>query len=597
MSDDDIFMAAMDNYEEEHENRECCIVIAPQIFVPDFQAGCSNIMSDDDIFLAAKNNFEKEVQDVNTDSYTTAVNGKRVFTASAARSKRKRIQSLSFVEISASTARTIVWYHAKNMGGVSYIQLPAFIDRKWATINPQNLDQQCFKWVILARLIMGPVACRVGDSYRQHEGKYNFEGISFLTSLSDIKKFEKNNMNVSINVYGLKKKFDPVKKYPFYNIYPIRVVNEKKSNHFNLLVYRGGEQHADFAKRFVEAIVNLGKLRVQTSKCNLELQQPKFVPVFFHNLSNYDSHFIITEFGFDTETISVIPNSEEKFISFMKHISSKFTIWFIDTFRFMASSLSSLVENLITQNFENFRETAKHFVSEDMPLVTRKGVYPYEYTYSCGKLDMLCLPKKEEFYSTLTESGIKEEDFKHAKAGLGPFQVQDVGRVHPLSHAPGLSFDAMLMYTGQKLELLSDYDMLLMFDNGIRCGLVQASMRYAKANNLKCSNYDETKEKFWLVYQDCNNLYSYAMSEYMQYGSFNWVDPNLDGLSELTPKSSRDRGKRCNLNVRRLKWRFCVLNISKTLMYDYHYNVMQRHYGEHIKLMYEYTDTDSLVYN
>ncbi|XP_050062280.1 uncharacterized protein LOC114125032 [Aphis gossypii] len=124
MSDDDICMAAMANFEQEQEDREYCIEIAPQIFVPDIQAGCSNIMSDDDICMAAMENFEKEVQNVNKDSYTTGVNGKRVSTAntsSAVRSKKKRIhfvQSPGFVEISASKARTVVWYYAKNTGGI-----------------------------------------------------------------------------------------------------------------------------------------------------------------------------------------------------------------------------------------------------------------------------------------------------------------------------------------------------------------------------------------------------------------------------------------------------------------------------------------------
>ena len=87
---------------------------------------------------------------------------------------------------------------------------------------------------------------------------------------------------------------------------------------------------------------------------------------------------------------------------------------------------------------------------------------------------------------------------------------------------PELSFDAMTKYTGQKLQLLSDYDMLLMFENGqyiifknmhiiiiyiyslgIRSGLVQAIKRYGKATNNKTLDYDETKEKSWIIYQDC----------------------------------------------------------------------------------------------
>ncbi|XP_050062454.1 uncharacterized protein LOC126552021 [Aphis gossypii] len=79
--------------------------------------------------------------------------------------------------------------------------------------------------------------------------------------------------------------------------------------------------------------------------------------------------------------------------------------------------------------------------------------------------------------------------------------------------------------------------MLLMFENGIRGGLVQASKRYAKANNVKTPGYNETKDKSWIIYQDCNNLYGWAMSQYMPYGGFNWVEPTLNGLDDLDDTS------------------------------------------------------------
>jgi len=233
-----------------------------------------------------------------------------------------------------------------------------------------------------------------------------------------------------------------------------------------------------------------GKFR-QTlcSRCNLELQQPKFVPVFFYNLSNIDAYLIVTELGYDTQAINVIPNSEEKYISFSKYVSSTFTVRFIDTFRFMASSLSSLAENLVTPEHENFRETAKHFVAGDMPLVTRKGVYPYEYTDSWKWLVEERLPSKRNFYSTLTETGIKEKEFEHAKKVWDHFGCTTLGEYSNLylkidvllladvfenfrdecmraynldaAHyftAPGLNFDAILKFTDQKLQLLHDYD-------------------------------------------------------------------------------------------------------------------------------------------
>jgi len=147
-----------------------------------------------------------------------------------------------------------------------------------------------------------------------------------------------------------------------------------------------------------------GKFR-QTlcNSCNLKLQRSNFVPAFFHNLTNYDAHFLLTEFGYDTSTISVIPNSEEKFISFSKYINNSFTIRFIDTFRFMTSRLSMLAKNLITPEFEKFRQTTKALKHNDMNLVTRKGVYPYEFTNSWNKLEETHFPKKADLYSTYVD--------------------------------------------------------------------------------------------------------------------------------------------------------------------------------------------------
>jgi len=169
------------------------------------------------------------------------------------------------------------------------------------------------------------------------------------------------------------------------------------------VIYRGDKNSKDVAKHFVDSIVEIGQkteklLKTNTpivftveqrrthetcntcnlckiklsrenhkvadhchlsgkfrqSLCNtynLKLQTPNFVPVFFHNLSNYDAHFTVTRLGYDTNSISVIPNSKEKFITFSKYISNSFTLRFIDTLRFMASSLSTLSKNLITPGF------------------------------------------------------------------------------------------------------------------------------------------------------------------------------------------------------------------------------------------------------
>lgn len=109
-----------------------------------------------------------------------------------------------------------------------------------------------------------------------------------------------------------------------------------------------------------------GKFR-QTlcNTCNLKLQTPNFIPCFIHDLLNYDVHYIVTELGYNMKTISVIPNSEEKYISFLKYVTNDFSIHFIVSCQFMTSSLS--VKNLIpSSNFEKFQETVEVFNKNEM---------------------------------------------------------------------------------------------------------------------------------------------------------------------------------------------------------------------------------------
>lgn len=72
--------------------------------------------------------------------------------------------------------------------------------------------------------------------------------------------------------------------------------------------------------------------------------------------------------------------------------------------------------------------------------------------------------------------------------------------------APGLSFDAMLKITNVQLELLTDYDMLMFFENGIRGGICQAVKRYTKSNNKFMSGYNASEPLSWLIYLDATNL-------------------------------------------------------------------------------------------
>ena len=307
-----------------------------------------------------------------------------------------------------------------------------------------------------------------------------------------------------------------------------------------------------------------GKFRGSAHQdCNLKLRiNPKEIkiPVIFHNLRGYDSHFIMQEIGAivknNTYTknekeikmnINAIPNNMEKYMAFMlgNHLT------FIDSFQFMSLSLDKLVSNLPA---EALKYTSERFQKEKLNLMTRKGIYPYDYMDSFEKFNKTELPTKEEFYSILNNEHISDEDYSHAQKVWNTFQLQTMGEYHNLylksdillladvfenfrktclqyykldpCHyftSPGLSWDAMLKMTNIKLELMTDIDMFQFIEKGMRGGISYIANRYGKANNKYMSEYDEKEPSKYIMYLDANNLYGWAMSQYLPTGGFKWL--------------------------------------------------------------------------
>ena len=85
-------------------------------------------------------------------------------------------------------------------------------------------------------------------------------------------------------------------------------------------------------------------------------------------------------------------------------------------------------------------------------------------------------------------------------------EIYEVDPAHFLS-APGLAWQACLKKTEVRLELLTDIDILLMVEKGIRGGICHVIHRYAKANNKYMKNYDKNIESLFLMYLYANNLY------------------------------------------------------------------------------------------
>ena len=161
-------------------------------------------------------------------------------------------------------------------------------------------------------------------------------------------------------------------------------------------------------------------------------------------------------------------------------------------------------------------------------------------------------PGKKSFYSNLTLENISEIDYAHAN---NVFKKYNLGEYHDLyvrsdtllladifenfrqsclknyeldpAHfvsLPGLAWQACLNNTNIELELLTDYDMLLMVEEGIRGGICHAVQRYAHANNKYMNDYDRKKKSSYIQYLDANNLYGKAMTEKLPVKGFTWMD-------------------------------------------------------------------------
>ena len=298
--------------------------------------------------------------------------------------------------------------------------------------------------------------------------------------------------------------------------------------------------------------------------CNLKLRlnpEEIKIPVIFHNLRGYDSHFIMQQIGEIAKkhtykskkgedkqmNINVIPNNMEKYMAFMlgNHLT------FLDSFQFMSSSLDKLVSNLPR---ESLKYTSKEFKDEKLDLMVRKGTYPYDYMDSFDRFNEQTLPTKEEFYSIMNDQHISAADYNHARKVWNTFELRNMGQYHDLylksdvllladvfenfrktcsqfykldpCHyftSPGLSWDAMLKMTKIKLELMVDIDMFQFIEKGMRGGISYIANRYGKANNVYMKKYNEKVPSKYIMYLDANNLYGWAMSQYLPTGVFRWM--------------------------------------------------------------------------
>ena len=203
----------------------------------------------------------------------------------------------------------------------------------------------------------------------------------------------------------------------------------------------------------------------------------------------------------------------------------------------------------------------------------RKGVYLYEYADTWERFSEISLPSKEDFYSNLNMEDISDIDYRHANNVFKVFKLENLGDYHDLyvqsntllladvfnnfrdmclkeyeldpAHLlslPGLAWQVCLRKTNIELELLTDYDMLLMVEERIRGGICHSIHRYAKANNKHMKNYNNNEGSFYIQYLDANNLYGWAMSKKLPVNGFKWTDNNI--INEEFKKNYNENDKK-----------------------------------------------------
>ena len=221
---------------------------------------------------------------------------------------------------------------------------------------------------------------------------------------------------------------------------------------------------------------------------------------------------------------------------------------FVDSLQFLNASLDKLVNSTPRDAFRLTSALPHH------ELLVRKGVYPYEYMNDFARFDETSLPPPSEFYSKLSNEHITDSAYKHAQEVWTTYNCTTLGDYHDLylrtdvllladvfenfrqtamatygldpAHyytLPGYSWDCLLKCTNIRLEQITEANMYLFIEKGLRGGISMVSHRHATANNQYMENYNNEEPTSFIQYLDANNLYGWAMSQPMPTGGFQWV--------------------------------------------------------------------------
>ena len=225
------------------------------------------------------------------------------------------------------------------------------------------------------------------------------------------------------------------------------------------------------------------------------------------------------------------------------------------------------------------------FTGGKLNLMSQKGVYPYDYMDCFEKFNQMELPTKELFFSILNDQHITHREYDHARKVWETFNLKNMGEYHDLylksdvllladvfksfrktclqyykldpCHyftSPGLSWNAMLKMTNIELELMTDVDMFQFIEKGMREGVSYIVNRYGNANNKYMEEYDRNLPSKYIMYLDANNLYGWAMCQYLSTGNFTWMkDKEINKINLGKYKADGKKGLIPEVDLKYLK--------------------------------------------
>jgi hypothetical protein len=283
-------------------------------------------------------------------------------------------------------------------------------------------------------------------------------------------------------------------------------------------------------------------------KCNIWRKEKNLIPTFCHNLSGYDSHFILSNLGHDDRIIKIaaLPSNSQKLKTF--RINS---FVFVDTLNFLQGSLDKLVQDLGYDHDFSILDQSKLYEQHNLnlkKLLLKKGVYPYEFATSLEILqNTTSIPPQTNFYSSIKNESVSSDDYKHATLVFSKFKCKNMLEYTNLYcqldtfllaeafiafrteifneigldcaryiSLPQLAYDSMLLLTDVTIQLIVNEDQYLFVESGIRGGLSFIAQRYCETNS-------KSKIKSEIKYIDANNLYGGSQTKPLPIGGYVWL--------------------------------------------------------------------------